>query len=156
MPEPGTLASVEYLFAPPARRSVLSRSATAQFSRRTNAMTVSPRTFCLVAVASFASLLTACADSRGGAHVRRSWSSASYTRDFSLSRTARTDPPSGVTLVRIRPDGAATIRVSPTPVALTARPGGYYVCEKFGQHGLRLIATSSTAGTATFQQRWAQ
>src|SRR6478735_9981865 len=101
-------------------------------------MTIPQRTLCL---ASFASLLTACAGSRGGAHITSTRSSATYTRDFTLSRTAPTDPSSGASLIRVRPDGATTIRVSPTSGILTARRDGYYVCEEFGQHGLQLIAS---------------
>ena len=121
-----------------------------------NAMTISQRTFCLVGLASFASLLAACAGLRGGASITSTWSCTTYERDFSLSRTARTDSSSGVTLIRVRPDGAATIRMSPASGILSAHRGGHYVCEEFGQHGLKLIASSPRAGTATFQQTWAQ
>lgn len=130
--------------------------ATQSVFHRTNAMTISQRAVCLAGVASAASLLAACAGSRGGAHVRSTWSSATYVRDFSLSRTARTDSSSGVTLVRVRPDGAATIRISATSGMLTVRPGAYYVCEEFGQHGLQLISSSPTTGTAIFQRARAQ
>jgi hypothetical protein len=119
-------------------------------------MTISRRALYLASIASLASLLTGCAGARGGSSIRDAWSSATFGRDFTLSRSARTDTSSGITLIRVRPDGATTIRVSSKSGMLTARSGGYYVCEEFGQHGLQLVASSPEAGTATFLQMSAQ
>lgn len=102
-------------------------------------------------------LLGACTSSpHGGAHVARPRSSATMTRSFSLSPALRTDPTTGITLIRVRPDGAATIRPSATSGMQTVLPGGYYGGKELGRHGLQLLSSSPASGTATFQRTSAE
>jgi hypothetical protein len=78
--------------------------------------------------------------------------SAPTARTFTLNSSHRADPASGVTLIHVRPDGAATIRTGTSSGLATARPGAYFDSQRFGRHGLQLVNSSPATSSATFQQ----
>lgn len=62
--------------------------------------------------------------------------------NITISKSQPLDGDGKIEFVSVNKEGTATVRIVITGEILTTKPMGYFRCERYGSHGLRLISIS--------------